>query len=71
MTFISLEKLFFLEIYKFLLIFSLPFRTFQIQKDNWKWNDFIGFHKFTDVLFGLTQKPLCITSSNLVRQYER
>ena len=28
------------------------------------WN---GTHKFTDVIFGITQKPLYITSSNLVR----
>ena len=26
----------------------------------------IGFHKLTDAIFGITQKPPCITSSNLV-----
>ena len=32
--------------------------------------DFMNcFHKFGDVIFGITQKPLYITSSNLVRQY--
>ena len=30
------------------------------------WND---DHKFTDVIFGITQKPLDNTSSNLVREY--
>ena len=29
----------------------------------------IGVHKFTDVIFGLTQKPLYITASNVVRKY--
>ena len=29
----------------------------------------IGFHKFPDVIFGITQKSFNITSSNLVRQY--
>ena len=28
------------------------------------WN---GMHKFADVIFGITQKPLYIASSNLVR----
>ena len=27
----------------------------------------IGFHKFADVIFGITKKPLYITSSSLVR----
>ena len=27
----------------------------------------IGFHKFAYVIFGITQKPLYITSSSLVR----
>ena len=30
------------------------------------WND---DHKFTDVIFRITQKPLDNTSSNLVREY--
>ena len=30
---------------------------------------YIGLHKFADVIFGITQKPLYITSSNLVREY--
>ena len=29
----------------------------------------IGLHKFAGVIFGITQKPLYITPSNLVRQY--
>ena len=29
----------------------------------------IGLHKFEDVIFGITQKLLYVTSSNLVRQY--
>ena len=29
----------------------------------------IGLHKFGDVILGITQKLLYITSSNLVRQY--
>ena len=29
----------------------------------------IGLYKFADVIFGVTQKPLYITSSNLVRLY--
>ena len=29
----------------------------------------IGLHKFTYVVFGITQKPLYITSLNLVKQY--
>ena len=29
----------------------------------------IDFHKFADVIFGITQKELYITSSNLVRWY--
>ena len=29
----------------------------------------IGLHKFADVSFGITQKPLYTISSNLVRQY--
>ena len=29
----------------------------------------VDLHKFADVIFGITQKPLYITSSTLVRQY--
>ena len=29
----------------------------------------IGLYKFADVNFGITQKPLHIASSNLVRKY--
>ena len=29
----------------------------------------IGLHKLADIIFGITQKPFYITSSNLVRQY--
>ena len=29
----------------------------------------IDFHEFADINFRITQKPLYITSSNLVRQY--
>ena len=51
------------------VIFSFLFHTSQIQKDKWKWNNLsgIGLHKFADVIFGITQKLLYITSSNLVR----
>ena len=29
----------------------------------------IGLHKFSDVIFGITQKPLYVSSSNLVKWY--
>ena len=65
------KPLFVLEIFSsFFSNFSLPFQTFQIQKDKWKWNiliSWIGLHKFADVVFGIIQKPLYVTSSNLVR----
>ena len=40
------------------------------QKDKWRWNNLMSWivlHKFADVIFGITQKPLYIMSSNLVR----
>ena len=55
---------------QFLVFFSLPFHTFQIQKDKWKWNSlmsWISLHKFANVIFEITQQMLYITSSNLVR----
>ena len=45
------------------VISSLPFHTFQIQNDKWKWDNLwwqIGVHKLVDVSFGITQKPLYI-----------
>ena len=52
------------------VVFSLPFHTFEIQKDKWKWNNLlsrIDLHNIADIIFGITQKPLYITSSNLGR----
>ena len=76
MFFISSTKLFLVSRYShfcifFLPILFLPFHTFQTQRDKWKWNNlsWIGLHKFADVISGITQKPLYIISSNLVRQY--
>ena len=39
---------------------------------NGKWNNlsWIGLHKFTDAVFEITQQPLYITSSNLVKYNE-
>ena len=51
--------------------FSLPFHTFQIQKDKWKWNN-LWCNEFTCInlqmlIFVITQKLLYITSSNLIK----
>ena len=45
------------------VLFSLPFHIFQIQKDKWTW---IGLHKFLEIIFGITQKPLYIECLMLV-----
>ena len=52
------------------LIFSIPFHTLQIQEDKWEWNNIMmswigGLHNFEDIISGITQKPLYITSTNL------
>ena len=39
MFFISSKTPFVLQIFKLFVIFSLPFHTFQIQNDKWKWNN--------------------------------
>ena len=71
--FISSKKLFSFSRYSNFCNFSLPFHTFQIQKDKWKWNNFtnfmswIGLHKFADAISEITQQLCHITSSNLVR----
>ena len=57
--------------YQIFVNFFLPFHTFQIQKGKWKWNN-LWCHKFACVnlqieFLELTQKLLCITSSDLVR----
>ena len=53
------------------VVFSLPLYTFQTQKDKWKWNN-LRCHELACInwqIFGITQKLLYITLSNLVRQY--
>ena len=71
--FISSKKLFlFLRYSNFLFyVFFIPFYTIPTQKNKWKWcmMSWIGLQKFVDVIFGITQKPLYIIPSNLVRQY--
>ena len=49
------------------VIFPFPFYTFQIQKSKWKWSNF-WCHELAciSISFGITQKPLYITPSNLV-----
>ena len=71
MFFISLRKLFLFSRYSNFCDFSLLLYTFQIQKGKWKWNN-LWCHKFAFInlqieFLELTQKPLCITSSNMVR----
>ena len=50
-VFYSIQRaLFLLKILKFLLIFFLPFHTFQIQKGIWKWNN-LWCHKLACINF--------------------
>ena len=53
------------------VIFIFAFHTFQIQKDKWEWNNLrcheLAWIILADAIFGITQKLLHITSSNLVR----
>ena len=70
MLFISSKKLFSFSRYSNFCNFSLPFHAFQIPKGKCKWNNLC--HKFACInlqmeFLELTQKSLCITSSNSVR----
>ena len=72
MFFIESKMFFSFSKYSIFCLFSIPFHTFQTQKDIWKWNNlmsWIGLHKFADIIFGITQKPLYIISPHLVRWY--
>ena len=48
MFFISCKKLsLFLRYSNFCIFFSLPFHSFQIQKDKWKWNNLLWCYQLT------------------------
>ena len=65
----SKKALFVLEILKFYNFFpSLPhFPDWKRQIEVEWFMSGIGFHKFADIIFGITQKALYIEPSNLVR----
>ena len=71
MFFISYKKFFSFLRYSYFCNFFPPFPHFPGTKEQMEVEEFlmswIGFHKFGDAIFGITQKLLYITSSNLVR----
>ena len=66
--FISSKKFFLLTRYSNFCNFFPSFPHFPDKKGQTEWNNsWIGLHKFADAIFEITQQPLHITSSNLVR----
>ena len=68
--FLIKKALFILEIFNFLYFFPFLSMVSRFKRSNVGgiyMMSSIDLHKFTDVIFGITQKLLYITSSNLVR----
>ena len=69
--FISSKKVFLFSRYSIFCYFFPFLPEFPDSKGQMEVGQFlmswIGLHKFVDVIFGVTQNPLYITSSNLVR----
>ena len=63
------KALFVLEIFKFWYFFLFPSTFSRLKRTNGSGiiNVCIGLHKFEDIIFGIIQKPLHFTPSNLVR----
>ena len=72
MFFISSKKPFSFSRYSNFCIFLSSFPHFPDLKGQMEVEQFmmswIGLHKFADAIFGITQKPLYIVSSNLIKQ---
>ena len=67
-VFYFIEKaIFVLEIFKFLYFFPFIFTPSRFKKTTGSGLIYVmnWLHKFADVIFGISQKPLYITSSNL------
>ena len=68
MFFIASKKPFSFSRYSNFCNFPPPFPHFQDSKDKWKFMmSWTGLHKFTGVIFGITQKLRYIIPSNMVR----
>ena len=67
-----IKKLFFFSRYSSFCSFSRPFyfadSKGQMEMDLFM-TSWIGLHKFADVIFGITERPLYVMLSNWVRQY--